>query len=506
VADESTNYQRRFTQLAQHSFRVKVAVLLLLLASLFAVWSTLTNGSMKAEEVDKAFCSQIIKDPYYGPLEVHGDRSCDPVLLLPFTINEARHHHDNDPPHPSTKSPQDVQKNLNEWLTHAQQFDDYDWNRRQAYRIELSLPYTKSPVYLNGSLLSDMWPFCMLLALSVAVALGFRETCYEIQLSALIREDQQPKTFGRDCALAEFLVGDISEVKHDGRTVFLYKRPIGLFPEAITSGVLFGFVAILSLNLLADYSPQFSERGHEIFDDYYYIWLYVFSVVLFLLLLRTRRLWMTSVDKAVGGEVRSARLFFLYRGLRFLRNKSVAGVHLESALIIMCVVVGLGGLFLHWGSYRGFTLLCCPLRVFNGDDERVLGRVIQALMLIAVIFLIAVAASRWPTLVHQRRLHALILKTRALFARPILIVIGLIIFYSFIGVYGFMKDFYVAPALGLYSFKAVQNLGNLPTPEADDFSVGFVMFAVACGVLATLELCFAQPRKCRRVLSVGTSA
>ena len=172
MANDSANYQQRFSQLAQHAFRVKVAVLLLLLGALFVVWSTLTQGSVKAEEVDKAFCFQIIKDPYYGPPGLRGDYSCNPILLLPITINEARHYHDHDAPHPSTMSPEDVQKNLDEWFTHVQQFSDYDWNRRQAYRIELSLPYTRSPVYLNGPLISDVWPFCMLLALSAVISLS----------------------------------------------------------------------------------------------------------------------------------------------------------------------------------------------------------------------------------------------------------------------------------------------------------------------------------------------
>ena len=63
--------------------------------------------------------------------------------------------------------------------------------------------------------------------------------------------------------------------------------------------------------------------------------------------------------------------------------------------------------------------------------------------------------------------------------------------------------FYVAPALGLYSFKTVQNLGNLPVPEADDFSVGFVMFAVSCGILAILKLCFRQGHKSGRQSILG---
>jgi hypothetical protein len=503
VVSDSANYQQRFTQLAQHAFRVKVVVLLLLLASLFVVWSTLTNGSAKAEEVDKRFCQQVVADPYYSRNSHFGEFSCDSSLFFQRTIQEAKHMHDNDPPEPETASAQERVKHVREFLDHLRQFDDYDWNRRQAYRIELSLPYTKGAVPLNGSLISDAWPFCMLLVLSVAVALGFRQSCYEIQLSALIKEEKQPKLFGRDSALAEFLAGDISEVKHDGRTVFLYNRPIGLFPEVITSGVLFAAVSILSLNLLTDYSPQFTERGYEVFGDYYYMGLYAFSVVLFLLLLKTRKMWMSAIDKSLGGEVRSARWFFLHRGLRFLRDKSVGGVRLESAVILMFVGVGLWGLFLHWGSYRGFTLLCCPRRVFGLDDERLLALVIQVLMLIAVVFLIAVAASRWPSLVRHRRIRTLILNVRILTAWPVLIVVAFIIFYAFLGVYGVLKDLYVSPALGLFSSDALQNLGNLPTLGEADFSAGFTTFSVSCGILAILELCFRQGRKSGRQIILG---
>ena len=411
--------------------------------------------------------------------------------MVRYTIEKARHY-DNDP-HPNPKSP-DVLEKMRDFLNHVHQFSVYDWNRRQAYRIELLLPYTRSPVSLNGSLIADAWPFCMLLALSVAIALGFRQTCYEIQLSALIKEEKQSKAFGRDSALAGFLAGDISEVKHGGRTVFLYERPIGFFPEAVTSGVLFAAVSILSLNLLTDYSPQSTELGAEVFGHYYYVWFYVFSVVLFLLLLRTRRLCMSSVDKAVGGEVRHARWFFLHRGLRFLRNKSVSGIRLESVVILVFVAVSLVGLFLPWGSYRGFTLLCCPRRVFDGDNERLAAGVVQVLMLIAVIFFVAVAALRCPILARHQRLRAFVQKLRTLTAWPVLIVVDFIMFYAFIGVYWALKEAYVSPALGLSSYDAFQNLGNLPTLGEADFSAGFTTFSVSCGILAILELCFGQGR------------
>jgi hypothetical protein len=483
----SQELQQRFTQLAQHSFRVKISVLLLLLVSLYVVWSTLTNGSAKAEEVDKAFCSQIIKDPYYGRVDLRGDYSCDPQTSLHYTISQARHQHDDDPPYPSTMSPQDVLKNIGIWLKHVQQFNDYEWNRRQAYRVELSLPYTKSASSLNGSLISDVWPFCALFALSIAVTLGFRQTCYEIHLSALVADTTPANVRGRSFALSDSLAGEISEAKLGGHPIFLYKKPIGLLPETAVSAVLFGAVLLLSLNLLTDYSPQFTERGYELFGDSYYTWLYLFSVALFFLLFRTRRQYRRSVNEAVGGEVKSARLFFLYRCFQSLRQRSFRGIGLEPALVLACAGCGIGSLFLSWGgSYRGFILLCCPLRIY--DDQPLAARMIQAQMVLAVIFLISIFVSRLPMLVRRHRVHALLLKARFLTAWPILIFGGFVVFYAVIGIYGALKDLYVAPALGLYSSQAMQNLQNLPTLDEADFSLGFMAFVASCGILALHEI------------------
>jgi hypothetical protein len=326
----------------------------------------------------------------------------------------------------------------------------------------------------------------------VAITLGFKQTCYEMNLSALITRVESKADSGREFALTEFMATDISEVRSDGRLIFLYKRPIALYPEIIVSGVLFGAVSLLSLNLLTDYTPQFSERGYELFGDYYYIALYLFFVVLFLLLLRTRRLWRSSVHNVVGGEVKSARLFFLYKFQRFLHDKSVAGVRLETALVSLCAGLGLVSLFLSWGdSYRGFVLLCCPMRFF--DDEPITGRLLQLQMLIAVVFLIAELVSRLPTVSRRRQFHVALTKVRVVVTWPVILFSGFILFYAFIGIYGFVKDLYLWPVLDAYNPKAVENLQYLPTLGDADFSLGFTTFVATCGILALHEVC---PRSC----------
>lgn len=497
MATETLESQQRFAELARRSFRAKISVLLLLLVSLFVVWSTLTTGTTAAEQVDKDFCLRIIKDPYYWPSGGFGEGSCTPFYSAQNMIRMARHLHDDDAPYPTTMSPADVEKHLHEYVDHIQQFQDYDWNRREAYRIDLSLPYARSPVSLDGAFMSDVWPFCTLLALAVVVAFGFRQTCYEIHLSALIANMKPEDAHGRTFALTEFLAGEISEVTLGGRRVFLFKKPVGLSPETIVSGALFMAVSLVSLNLLTDYSPQFTERGQELFSDSYYVWLYLFAIVLFFLLLRTRRLWRSSLAEALGGEVRSARLFFFHRVLRFLHDRSVAGIRLESVVIYACVISGLASLFLHWGgSYRGFVLLCWPNRVF--DDEPLAARTIQGVMLLAVVFLLVSSLSTLRIQVWRGRLLAAIQKARNVGAQVILVVSGFVFSYAFIGLYGFAKDSYALPTVEGFNYQAYLNLQNLPTLGDADFSLGFTLLAFSCGVLALLEICIEGERKFRR--------
>ena len=485
--NHALEFERGFAKLAQSSFRVRISVLVLLLVSLFVVWSALTSGTTSAEKVDKDFCSRIYKDPYFFPYLWLGDASCTQFSYAQ-TIRQARHQHDNDEPYPKTMSPDEVRKHLQEYLDHFQEFQEYDWNRRQAFRIQLSLPYAKNPVSLDGVLISDAWPFCTLLALSVAIAWGFRQTCYEIHLSALIVNTKPENIRSRNFALTEFIAGDLTDGTIDGQRLFLYRKPVSLFPETVLSGGLFMAVLLLSLNLLTEFGPQFTPRGEELFSDSYYFWLYLFAVVLFFLLLKARRLWRGSLREVIGGEVGSARLHFLYKIRRFLHHRTVAGIRCETALILFCALLGIGSLFLPWSDYRGLALLWHPTQVFY--DAPVAARLIQAEMLLTVAFLLVSPISRLRNHAWGERLHALIQVTRKFGARFVLIFSGYVVAYALVGVYGQFKDWYLWPALVGSNFNTVQTPQNLPTLGDADFSLGFTVFTASCGILALLEIWF----------------
>jgi hypothetical protein len=486
-AERSLDLQRGFAKLAQSSFRIRISVLVLLLISLFVVWSTLTSGMVAAEKVDMDFCTMIYKDPYFFPRTWLGNASCTQSNYA-LTIRTARHAHDNDAPYPKTMSPDEVTKHIQQFLDHYQEFQAYDWNRRQAFRIQLSLPYARNPVSLDGQLISDAWPFCALLGLSVAMAWKFRQTCYEIHLSALITKTKPEKIRERNFALTEFLAGNIAAISIDGRNIFLYGKPVGLIPEVVLSGGLLLAVVLLLLNLLTEFGPQFTPRGEELFSDSYYFWLYVFAVVLFLLLLRVRKRWRVSLAEVVGGEVRSARLFFLYKLRRFLHHRTLAGIRWEDALVFLCALLGVASLFLSWADYRGLALLWNPTEVF--DDMPVAARLVQAEMLFTVAFLFVSPISRIRNLPLGERLLRFLQTARNFGARFVLIFSGFVIAYAFVGVYGLFKNWYVWPTLVGPNFNTFQVLENLPTLGDADFSLGFTAFTASCGILSLLELWF----------------
>jgi hypothetical protein len=327
--------EQRFSQLIWRTFRLKISVLVLLLVALFVVWSTLTAGRQQAQQVDKEFCQQLVNDTYYWPTSLFGS-FCEPFYSAQNTIHMARHKLDYDPAPQGTSS--EVAAQLHQWAQHVQQFQEYDQKRRSAYRIDLSLPYTKGPISLDGALVSDIWPFCALLALAVSLTLGFKQRCYELHLAALLREITPKDARARELALSEFHAGTLSRIDVDGRNVFLYKRPIAFYPEATLSWSLLAIVLVSSLRLLTDYSPQFSQWAEEDFTGYYFC-LYLFLVLLVVLLSRTRRLWRASLDEALGGEVRSARFYGPVEWRWADRNASLAASRFNIVTTVLCAAL-----------------------------------------------------------------------------------------------------------------------------------------------------------------------
>jgi hypothetical protein len=465
--------QQRFCELIRRTVRAKISILVLMLVVLFVIWSALSGGEQKAEEVDVAFCLQVIQDPYYYPSGT-GAEYCK-LYTAKGTIQTARHAHDNDPPPPETAPPEELRKQVDDFLDHAQQFKDYDWNRRQAYGIHLSLPYIQGPVPLNATFISVVWPFCALLALAAVVALKFKQTCYEIHLSALLANTKSGEN-SKNFALTEFLAGQISEVNpRQEPRVFLYGKPIGLFPDVVVSGGLFVAVVFLSLNMLTDYSPQFNQQGDDSFLALYYICLYLFFVGLCLLLSRTRRLWRDSVGDAIGGKVKGARLYSLHK--IFIRD-----LH-SSWFASGFAIMGLASLFLQWDDHRGFSMLCCATNV--ADDGLLAAIIFQLAAFLLVLFLVAPLLSMLPLNLWRGRLHVFARRVLRFGAPVVLVYSGFIVFYHWLAMYGHFKDFYLWPIFtGFNDVASLQN-GNF---ASDDLPLGFRLFTGALFLVALVEI------------------
>jgi hypothetical protein len=474
-----TQAEQRFGQLIGRTFGLKISVLVLLLIALFVVWSTLTSGRQKAEQVDKEFCQQLAKDTYYGPGNV---AFCEPAYLAQNTIRVARHAHDYDP-YETDEKLEKLNERLHTWAQHVQQFEEYDQRRRRAYQIELSLPYTKGPVFLDGALISDIWPFCALLAVAAAVALGFKQRCYEIHLTALLRKVKLKDARAREFALAEFSAGSLCEVNVSGKPVFLYKKPFTFSPQTVGSAFLLIVVLLLSLRLLTDYSAQFSERGEEDFSGYYF-WLYLFSVFLAFLLSRTRRLWRASLDEVLGGDVRSARFY----GPVEWPWASLAASRFNAVTTVLCAALALGSLCFHWeGSFRGIELLWHPTAVIT--DDVLFARSAQFALILSIVFLLLCLISM--VMGHTRygcRLTVVIRRPRRYCAWAVLILLSFPIPFTLLTSYGEFMDLYLLPRLGAgFDYPSFLNLQNLPAMEAD-VSRGLLVFLFSCLFLACINV------------------
>lgn len=492
MADEKT--QQRFAQLIAHTFRLKISVLVLALVALFVVWSTLTGGRQKADEVDKDFCQQIVKDPYYWPPGLFAS-SCEPFYSAQNIIHMSRHRHDNDPA--PTETGEKLQEQLRIWTEHGQQFQAYDDRRREAYRINLSLPYTKGPVFLDGALVSDVWPFCALLAISATLALGFRQNCYEIHLAALIQNVEAKDTHARDFALAEFLPGSISEVKLGGRPFFLYKKPIGLSPETLASWALFIVVTLLSFSLLTDYRPLFTERGEEVFSGYY-LWLYLISVLLGYLLLKSRSRWKSTLTEVLGGDVTRPSVFALHKCLLAFQHASIRGIRYETIVVALCVILGVGGFCSHWDeSTRGYQYFW-RLRD-NLSDAPVAARCLQIILIAVFTFLAMSLFSVLLSYVRFRRLSNFMRKTRYVGAVFTLIMVGFLVFSVLLTAYGLIMNWYLGPILVGFNYASFLNSQNLEIFPSD-LPPGEWVFIASCGLLALMTVAMKQ-RSTREKLS-----
>lgn len=484
-----TQAGQRFSQLVGRTFRMKISVLVLLLVALFVLWSTLTSGRQKAEQVDKEFCHQLVNDTYYWPTGLFAS-SCEPFFSAQDIIHRTRHKHDYDPAPQGTSS--EVEAQLHQWTQHVEQFQEYDQKRRSAYRIDLSLPYAKGPISLDGALVSDIWPFCALLALAVSLALGFKQRCYEIHLAALLREITPKNARAREFALSEFHAGTLSQIDVDGRSVFLYKKPVAFYPEAALSWSLFVIVLVLSLRLLTDYSPQFSQWGEEDFTGYYF-WLYLFSVFLVVLLSRTRKLWRASLDEVLGGEVRRARFYGPVEWRWADRDASLAASRFNIVTTVLCAALALGSLCFRWDeSYRGIELLWHPTVIII--DDVLAARIVQFVLIITVAFLllclisIVIGHSR-----HGRRLTKVMYRSRRYCAWAVLILLSFPILFTLLSRYGEFVDSYLLPRLGAgFDYPSFLNLQNFPAVEGGPVSRGLHVFLLACLSLAYINISVVQ--------------
>jgi hypothetical protein len=486
--------EQRLTQLIGRTYRLKISVLVLLLVSLLVLWSTLTGGQHLAEQIDEDFCQQLAGNAYYGFSGI-ASSACDGIASQYLTISLARNMHNNYVAD-RTKTIPDQAADMDRYLSRIRQFQDYDQRRRFAYKIEVSFPYTKGSIFLDGVLIADVWPLFAISALAVTILLGFKERCYEIHLAALLKKVEPKDARATQFALSEFRSGSLTEASINGELVFAYRRPFVLSPEGILGGALYLAVSLVSLRLFTDYSPQFSARGYQIFSGYYF-WIYVFSVVVAILLARTRTVWRGSLADALGGQVSTVWSLRWKNWRWFGRDHLALAQRVGNAYVLVLGVLAVGSLCLPVAdSFRGYELIWRPSECF--PDAPMVGRVLQLCLICFLDFVLLCLSLAVLARSRHRggRVGRDLCRLRYLYGWLVLLLIGFPISYTVIGNYGWFMDSYLLPILGAgINDRAIDTLLKLQSFDIGETGWGARVFLGCCFGLAVNSLLFRDPPK-----------
>jgi hypothetical protein len=339
----------RLAELIWRTVKLRVSLLALFIASLLVVWLAVASGNPAAQKIDSDFCRQLFIETGTPQGDMlNEERVCASNSALAYI--ETRRRFDKLIP-PETYDDETSTKQLDALKARQSRFTDYDARRREAYRIQLSLPYTASTVPVNALLLADASPFCVLLVVAIVLALGLQQRCYAQNLAVLLHEKNTTGERATISALTQFFAGNLSKLESDKRLYLVYKRPLALFPETMAVSLLLLALTLTSLKLLADYDPTVAHPTESILFSYYSL-LFSLSSVLFVFLRRTQALYAGLIAERMGAPVGSA-LFFGCRKkwhqlAHYLRSSTVFSMRLGRAMVILLVPLGFGCLLLPW--------------------------------------------------------------------------------------------------------------------------------------------------------------
>ncbi len=401
----------RFAELVWRTFKMRALAMVITLGAIAVTWSTLEAGFAKAHQIDVAFLErqvQLLTNAGIKTDAIEGlaDRTESGVALLigmerrllPLvalaSVDDKK------------QTPDQAAKERAFYRTVQAELEAYDRKRREAFLVELSLPYLVTRVSVNALAVADIWPVCVLVILVVVALLRSQQHCYEVILSSCVGARRDSRERARVLARSEFYAGTLRAHNEHGEVTWLYERPLTVLPATLFLDALLVAIVLASLAMLGRYDPTAHHPTQSIIFSYY-------SLLWCLLVAATAAGWMAHkyymqrLADALGGRVESQRLFWLRASLRRWATRMVRTFGVADRLLGIVSIVALSTLAMPWVQplvIRGYKFLWrqTPISVTSTADTTIVllpidPRIFFEMRLhvaVACVFLLA-CALRW---------------------------------------------------------------------------------------------------------------
>ena len=358
----------RLAELILRTIKFRLLLFGLTLAAILVIWTALETGRKKAAALERDFAQQELgslkKLAAQGNTVLASEADLERIATdSPGILIETERRMASVLSAALGSDPQSAKARqvLTERL---QALDDYDQRRRDAFQIEVKVPYLQGSLTLNALKLADVWPFFVTGMLLVIVTLGYQQKNYELILSLERTKWRSGRERARSLALAEFFGGKLSKSAGRGKEVWLYKRNLALHPESFIAGCLYLAVLYLSLRLLSAYNPTLTHRTDSIFFSYYSL-AWAALVISAILIHRTHAYYRRELAEAMGADVTNGYFPFAGHAIDMIRGRLRAmrrgRLFRYSASTFALAGLGLTSLLFFWTqppfTVRGYRFL-----------------------------------------------------------------------------------------------------------------------------------------------------
>jgi len=327
----------RLAELVWRTIKLRISLLVVACVVLLIVWSALSIGDHRAQEIDAELCRQLVdesNEPVRPPLApvLSADIFCAPNGARSYIEAGRASNEMFSPAYWSRVGQSGVSVLSQRYKDKLKQFAEYDAKRRTAYRldIQLSSQYSSGNIVVNALSVAEVVPFCILVLLAIVLLLGFQQASYKSQLQTLLANSKEDSALAS--ARSQFFVWPPSLTRSRATDCLV------LSPDGMAMLALFAAILYLLGGVLSAFIPNVAHLTESIFFNYVFV-LYSAAFVITCLLIVSRRFYLRPtppfVPSVVGNDNREQS-----RGW-------------QQWLMVALALIGFGSLLLPWARGLG---------------------------------------------------------------------------------------------------------------------------------------------------------